>query len=375
METTSERKKFTSTFDLEHKMFYIKSENDDNVLCSIPCKINLQGSVNGNSKSVKTDLELINYKIDRLVNPYLNAENDFFKIKYSDKSIGYIFPVSVLENSNEDEFDEFLQAYKFYTIKFIIENFDFSTVSELQTLNFSDLYHDDSIYSIVCISLVKDTEFNLEMCLPSLALKGYYLFPLGTVPNVLSLAKECNNDLKALIDSKFLQIRSNQSITIQKAKTKIGQISLLSLLYKKLLVENDNPLFRFLILYQVIELLLEKKIREGIDLICLEKDNLNNFDFFQRMHEINNTRSMINNLFDEVTFDDKNEITNALKGFICQSFPKYSKQATGDCLYDVRNLLFHDFKTIIDIDSGAVLALVIQCEILIHQLNNTVEIQ
>ncbi|AWG20747.1 hypothetical protein FFWV33_03920 [Flavobacterium faecale] len=378
MHTTKDIKKMIiSHFDDNDKLFYLRSKDGDQDLFTLTCNIKMQGTVNHTLRSVNKDLPTETYSVYRFTNPYLNAENDLFKINYAGKSIGLIIPNSALEDNVEkydEDFDEYIQAYKFYCSKHIIEHFDFSKLPENETLNLSDLLDLNSIYAIICNSLIKEDDFTIENCLPSLAIKGYYLFPENIIPNVLSFVDVQNDDLDSLIQAKYLKTRDEKSIHINKSSSVIEHIPLLKLLYRKLLVENSNPLFRFLVLYQVIEFLLEEKVREGIDAICDMKEGLNNFDFFQKMYEVNNTRSIINSLFDKVNFDDKNEITNALKDFILQTSPEYSKQATGDCLYDIRNLLFHDFKRIIEVDKGAVIGLIMQCEILIHHLINSIQI-
>lgn len=364
----------SSIYDEEQKLFSVYLEDRDETLYTIYYNIRLQGIINEESRSVDTNIPLDNYKIYRFANPYLNAENDVFKINYKNKSIGYIFPNAALEdNFIAGDFDEFMQAYKFYCVKYIIENFDYSKNDHNETLLISDLVDTNSIYFIICLPLIKQESFNLEMCFPSIAIRGYYYFSENTVANVMQLSTNPTDELHDLIENKFLDSRKSKSIHILPTKIDIENIQLLKLLYKKLLVENNNALFRFLILYQVIEFLVEEKIRDGINKVSAEKDNLSNFDFFQRMYEVNNTRFIINSLFENVSPDDKNEITNALRSFILQTSPGYSKNSTGDCLYDIRNLLFHDYKRIIEIDHGAVIGLIIQCEILIHHLINSLD--
>lgn len=376
MQTTSNGKKMLiSHFDDDNHLFYLKSQDDKNMY-TVTCNIKLQGNVNGQLRSVKTKLPDEMYSVYRFTNPYLNAENDLFKISYCEKSIGLLIPNSALDGNiqkSDEDFDEFVQAYKFYCIKFIIENYDFSNLSETEPLNFSNFLEINSIYAIICNPLINENGFNIENCLPSLAIKGYYLFPENTVPNVLSFVDVQNDDLESLIEVKYLKTRIDKSVHIQKSSLIIEQVPLLRLLYNKLLVENNNPLFRFLVLYQVIEFLLEAKVREGINSVCDNRDSLNNFDFLKKMNDVNNTRSIINSLFNKINFQDKVEITNAMRDFILQTSPEYEKHSTGDCLYDIRNLLFHDYKKIIEVDNGAVIGLIIQCEILIHHLINSIE--
>lgn len=369
------KKMIISSFDNDNSLFHLKSEEDQNDF-TVFCNIKLSATVNGTVRTVNTSFPSENYNVYRFTNPYLNAENDLFKINYDEKSIGFIIPNSALQDGvgkSEEDFDVFLQAYKFYCAKNIIENFDFDSLSENDTISFSDMIDSNSIYAIICNPIINEDGFNFENCLPSLAIKGYYFFPENTIPNVLYFANIQTDDLESLIEVRYLKTRDYKSIHIQKSNLIIEQVPLLKLLYKKLLVENNNPLFRFLVLYQVIEFLLEEKVREGINLLCDKKQDLNNYDFFQKMNDLNNTRSIINSLFNNVKFEGKSEITNALRDFIIQTSPEYPKESTGDCLYDIRNLLFHDYKKIIEVDNGLVIGLIMQCEILIHHLINSIE--
>lgn len=374
------QKSLVSDFDLEQKMFSLKASSDSEIIYTIDCNIKLQGIVNGENKIIDFNLPSDNYSIHRFINPYLNAENDTFKINYSDKSVGYIIPSSSIQDNgeNDEDFDVYKQAYKFYCAKLIIESYDFNlSEQEERNINFSDIIDENSIYFIIYNPLIKEDNFNLENCLPSLAIKGYYLFLENTIPNIQTIAvgHSSNEDLNTLLELHFLSYRLDESIHIQKSLVEIEKTLLLKLLYKKLLIENRNALYRFLVIYQVIEFFVENNVRKSIDQIFEEKDRLNNYDFFEKVHQANNTRSIINKLFDKINFELKADITNSLSQFIQLNIPAYSKTSTGDCLYDIRNLLFHDFKKVMESqDEASIIGLVIQCEILIHNLINSLEV-
>lgn len=368
------RKLIVSRFDGEQGIFYLKPQNEDTEEQAVACKISLQGTANGHIRSVNINLALTDYEIVRFTNPYLDAENDLFKLKIGDKSIGYIIPYSSIEDSDgivNEEFDEQQQAYKYYCVKAILEQTLFDKEATFDPIPFSKLVNTNSIFVIIYKRLIIGSDFKIEDYLPSFALRGYYYYPDTVRPNVSSLTTEMRIDpeLSSLIDSRFLTCRNNESIKISAAENIVGQNPMMQLLYKKLLTESGNPLHRFLILYQVIEFLVDKKIRSDIDLFLQEQNALTNFKFVQRIHELNNTRSTINKIFEEVKFDEKAEITNALRDFILIFDSTFKSQATGDCIYDIRNLLFHDFKSVLEKNmDGAVTSLVIQCEIMIHQL-------
>ena len=235
---TGVKKMIISHFDDDGKLFYLKSEGESEDVFTVAYNIKLQATVNGVLRSVNTELPSETYSIQRFTNPYLKAENDLFKIRYADRSVGFIIPNSALEDNiekSDEDFDEYLQAYKFYCAKSIIEQFDFNNSSEKETLIFSDLIDINSIYAIVCNPIINEDGFNLENCLPSLAIRGYYFFPENTIPNVLSFVDIQSDDLNALIEAKYLKIRDEKSIRIQKSLLEIDQVQLLKLLYKNTL--------------------------------------------------------------------------------------------------------------------------------------------
>jgi hypothetical protein len=379
METSKQtRNLVVSRYDEKQNIFYLKPQNEELEVEAVYCKIKLQGQSNEKLKKVNTLLPQLEYDVVRFTNPFLNAENDLFKIKFEEKSIGYIIPYAAIEEGDEndsEEFDEPKQAYKYYCIKSILEGYNFGTTSSNALILFSELVDSNSIFIILYKPLIEDKELKIEDFLPSLALKGYYYFPDKVIPSVLNLTYGINHDpdLYNLIESKFFKYRNNESITIKETRNVIERNPIMQILYKKLLTESSNPLHRFLILYQVIEFLVDKKIRTSIDKVFREKDSYTNFKFVQRINEINNTRSTIKNLYDGVIFEDKNEITNTLRNFILIFDSDYKSQSTGDCFYDIRNLLFHDFKSVLEKNQdGIIICLVIHCETLIHQLLLTI---
>lgn len=368
------RKLVVSRFEADQNVFYLKPQNESLEEQAVSCKLKLQGVTNGESRTVNTGYPLTNYQVFRFINPYLNAQNDLFRVKYGEKSIGYIIPFAAIEEGDETpdvEFDEPQQAYKYYCVKSILEEFDFPVEPTAEPIPFSDLVDKNSIFVILFKPQIDDVNFKVEDCLPSFAVKGYYFFPKGVSPNVLSIAIDKAGDVEFsnLIDARFYCYRGNHAIKIDHSRDIIDNNPMMQLLYKKLLAESNNSLHRFLILYQVIEFLVDKRIRKDIEAVLAEKDTLTNYRFVQRINELNNTRSTINKLFERVHFDEKAEITNSLRDFILEFDADSKSQTAGDCLYDIRNLLFHDFKSVLEKNKdGAVTSLVIQCEILIHQL-------
>ncbi|MBW7674204.1 hypothetical protein [Chryseobacterium chendengshani] len=354
-------------YDISKNVFYVNRLGAINKEIEISCKLTL--SSGDNAQSVNTALPVNDYLVYRFVNPFLTAQNDLFKLKYDDKSIGYILPAASLEdddNSDASAFSEILQAYKYYCISNIIKTTDLENV-DLNEVDFKDIIDIDSVYIIIYKRAVKNIDFSIINFLPSLAHKGYYFYADGNISDIKKLST--NSPSQIVIDHYLKYRGNNKNISISSCRPAIENNLLIQLLYTKLLCEIDNPLHRFLIIYQVIEHLLEQNVESEINSILEERSNMSNFKFLESLKNVYNTRSSINKLFNVVIFDEKEEITQKLIAFNKEFDIDYNKSVPGECLYDIRNLIFHDFKSVLTKNKeDEIRDLVIQCEILIHQL-------
>ena len=118
---------FDIRFDNEHNLFHLKSNqsSSDKIVNEITIETTIKLSSKHDNTFVNISLPYNNYHIYKFFNPYLNAQNDIFKIKVAERAIGYIFPSNALESEiNDEDFNEIEQAYKFYCIFNIIGNMD-----------------------------------------------------------------------------------------------------------------------------------------------------------------------------------------------------------------------------------------------------------
>lgn len=369
MDGKKQSQQFTfSTFDEKEKIFFLKSIDKQEEILAVNCNVKLSGLVNDKLRKVNLTFDINEYVVHRFANPYLNAQNDIFKLKYKDKNIGYIFPASALIDDNDDEvFDEIKQAYKFYCIKKILENVTLdNSINIDEPKNLSTLLDENSIFVIVYNPQFVSGKFNIYEFLPSLALRGYYFYPEDSVPNVLKISVD---DISELIETRFHEYRNEDNFKLVSSRNILDSSTIFKLLYKKLLVESGDILHRFLILYQVIEFMIDKHRKEDLKVLFSEISSLSNFKFMQKVNDVNNTRKIINKLFNGVNFDVKEEITNAIISFIREIDSDYQNSDTGSAIYDIRNFIFHDYKKIIEVNKhGEILGLTIQYELMIHHL-------
>lgn len=376
MSESTNTKYSLQSFDEEQSIFHLKSEEDSSLGFGVSINIKLKGKLEGIAKKVNTKSSTGDYIVCRFINPYLDAQGDIFILKQDEdeKSIGYIFPAAALiddEENTETEFDEYRQAYKFYCIKNIVESKKWDEIANTQEISFSELIEANSAYLIIWKKLLKNPQTPIYSYFPSLAVYGYYHYPLNSKGQIRNLfnTESTNLELKNIISQRFHKYRINNNLRVKNSQIIIEESPLVKLLYNQLFSEGDNALYRFLILYQLIEFLVEREFKKGLEEIILKKNDFTNYKFIQKINELYTARTTIKKLFDKVNFNEKEEITSVFKAFLLSFINDYEKNHIGDCFYDIRNLLFHDYKTVLEKNpDGSLTSLIIQCELLVHYL-------
>lgn len=376
MEFSKAKKYEIQSVDLENKKLNLVDTENKNLGVSIDFNIKLSGTVNGISKIVTTTLPITNYVIFRFINPYLDAQSDIFRIKEKDdgNSIGYIFPANALIDDQEDDptdFNEYKQAYKFYCLKYLIEDFDGKQIGREGVISTSSFIDSTASYLILDRTLFRKKFVCIDECLPILAKYGYYHFPYTSKAKILTYISDEKHreDLKNVLLSRYHIYRGNQNITLHRCNSILQESAVTKMLYNNLLVEGDNPLYRFLVIYQIIEFLIDREFKKGLEEIIEIKGKITNYKFITKINELYSPRTTIKKLFQKVDFNDKNQIEALFRNFLLSFIPDYDKTDIGDCFYDIRNLLFHDYKTVLEKNpDSSLISIVIYCELLIHHL-------
>lgn len=354
-------------------IFNFKSKDKEKNEFIVNSKIKLNNKTEVGDKTVITDISIDQYIVKRLVNPFLNAQSDLFNVKMEigddEKTIGCIIPATALVDDIENEdFDEYVQAYKYYCIKYLLEEIEGKEKELKDSYSISDLTDINAIFIIIYKPLLEEKNFNIDYFLPNLALLGYYNYPKSSQSKIIDYVDSFRGNIIEFIESQFHSKRILKNIVLKYSKKILEESIIAKLLYTNLLIDSDNPLYRFLLIYQIIEYLNEITFTDSLNNLISKKDDYTKYKFIQKLNELNNIRCTINKLFNH-SFDEKKEITKSIKDFLIQFDSEYEKESTGDCFYDIRNLLFHDYKSVIEKSKfDELIELVFQCEILIHRL-------
>ncbi|RAI94308.1 hypothetical protein DET54_108108 [Paenibacillus pabuli] len=269
-------------------------------------------------------------------------ENNIFQVCESeiDKRIGWIFPMQALVSIEHDYSDNihFLR-YAFVAFQKLLNDQSDCGIKKVpitneRTISLFDFYPQDSFVLITCNEITeKIPDFNIE---------NYYasLYSQGLHATKGDYVRQITND-----GEKKLHVRS--------ISDHVKSEGFLTQLFKELLNNEKHPLVRFYLLYQAIELLIEKIFnREIIDLIDeVSKQTNNLFKLKEKLGGLANEKERVGKLFNQYTSSlGSKEIVMNYCNELLNLVGRESKKNAPDALYNVRNLLVHDYRSIPSVD-------------------------
>lgn len=308
----------------------------------------------GNSNSILVEYKPIldeeyshlNFELVLFENNYLNAENDVFQIfdKLAKTRIGWIFPLSNLEGTENDFYNnEHLNKYKYVAFQLLLLANGKSITLEDNSNEFSisDIYPNNPIILILSNdNTSKIPDYSIKNYIPSLSKYGYYK------------QNEFNNLLKFSQKNEFcLKYRGNVKLNLYKSQRDIDSDRFFNELFSKHLKSLEHHLIRFHILYQIIEYILT----ERFDVVfgnLIEEYNTGSIvknDFIEKINELGKERSNIKKVV-ECLSKNKTDFNIPNLERDCKdlllSHKKKIRNSLGDLIYDIRNLVVHNYRDI-----------------------------
>ena len=295
----------------------------------------------------KTDYLTDDFQLVFLHNAYLYAENDIFEIYLheEDTRIGWIIPLQALMSNEHDKSGNahFLK-YAFVAFHKLLKNqeeFESSSPSFSPTSNYTlnDFFPKDIIILVICnqkINVIND--FSIYNFLPSLANYGYYTYK----PKDNKVPIENYPD----IEKYFNAIRLNRGrITLKNSCNFYKENFYVNELYKNLLNTVLHPLMRFHYLYQIIEIMLEEIYESEFNRNLSEysENKLTRNDLREKLIKLDE-RKRLKKIFNENGLDNslKIDLEHECKKILFE-FKNDDSTQTSDLLYDLRNLVTHNF--------------------------------
>ncbi len=295
-----------------------------------------------------TDYLPSDYSLYILKSHILNRENDIFQVfeKELKRRIGWIFPIQALLSKEHDKAENrhFLKySYvAFHKLLLNVEHYKtyIPDINSKSNYELTDFYGDEIIILILSKSQVKEIEsFNIENYFISLYSQGYYnCQPTDSITDFHSRGALSEPPNKV-----------NQKIYIKRISKELQEEVYLSRLFKNLLKTEKHHLVRFYLLYQVIELIIERIFKQDFLDTMKEFDDSqdkNIFELKEKINFISSEKERLSKLINKVeTHFDGNCKTNLI--LACNDllpFNSKPKDSLALSLYAARSFIVHKFR-------------------------------
>lgn len=322
-------------------------------------------------KKEKNEFLLDDYELLIFENKSLNAENDIFLIYENslNKGVGWIFPMAVLEsNDNKLSDKNFFNQFRYLAYeKLLSKKFDIKTeiTQKKEDYLLSDIFKDEFIILVISKNEFEaDNSFDINNYLPSLASSGYF------IKNENILNYKCPNDI---VINNF---RGNKRINISQTINVVYKEEFTIKLYNNYLKTLGHQLIRFHLLYQIIEFLLTESFNKDFNILLNKytEDDITKNNFLENIAKIRNERERIRKILTNInpnsdTFEKTIliDLKRDCKDFLSQ-FGVDEREELGDLLYDVRNIIVHNYRKIKDENLRLLDQITFEFEIIINYL-------
>ena len=303
---------------------------------------------NGNKILVEIPLALDGSFSDKLFDIYFFSkrnikESDIFQVyvREKDTRIGWLIPTLALSSTFHDnaENEHFLK-YAYIAVRESLRCLNKSIFSHTVDGNegrvgFADIFHDfTAILLISRETLSESIQFNVHRASPSLIRYGYVQLGASDPGRV-----RLNRDAP-----------TGQRLYIEQISHSINNEELISELLNYSFAVEDSPVFKFFLLYQLFELLIEEIYRiEQTDivneLVTVRGDSGKTKECIEKLNKFMSERSRLSLLIQKYT---QPGINLAELQRLCNSLLKNLGKEEGDSFqeyfYRVRNFIFHQYR-------------------------------
>ncbi|EJS02223.1 hypothetical protein [Bacillus cereus] len=266
------------------------------------------------------------------------AENNIFQVydTKEDLRIGWMFPIQALISSEHNHVgnEHFLNYAIIAYEKLLMSCSDLTgkipTYREDGSYTLQDFYDVENTHVLILSKSQtgKISDFNVDNYIPSLYQKGYF-FKKGS-------------NIKKIEDS-------GARLNLKKISADIENNAFIKYLFTEILVENSHHLIKFSMLYQVVELLIEKIFNKELKLMLdqLSREQKNLFQVKDDLGKLSKESDRIVKLFNTYTREDgsKSQLLMLCNEFLV-GVNRDKKKNAAEALYSVRNVYVHEYRSI-----------------------------
>ncbi|KAA5532399.1 hypothetical protein F0919_16545 [Taibaiella lutea] len=293
------------------------------------------------------------------LSPLYFKEENIFEVKVNTKigRIGWIFPIQSLSStahshSNNEHYLKyaFVVFYKLLLGEYFNHDIVFEAIDPSSYLSITDIYNSELI--VLCTSKAKTDKifkFDISDYIPFLYSSHYF---------------HCSNPKELDLLRYVSTAEQITSLTIKHISTLLKDEIFIKSLFRDLLKESNHPLVQFHLLYQIVELLINKVYDSEIENVLLSSKSREKkpHEILKDISVLQTEKYRITKLIDSylsIHPTSSAELIGLCKQ-VSQFYPqknvddedKKSLNHAGLAFYFVRNMVVHDFRTISERDSN-----------------------
>ncbi|MBL4942025.1 MAG: hypothetical protein JKY81_10220 [Colwellia sp.] len=303
------------------------------------------------------------YEVLLLENSFLNAENDVFTLyeryhnttsdKCESKRVGWVFPITILEsNESEHSNNTHLHGYQYVAFEHLLKakthinpTIDVR-FNQSGKYSLSEIYGENTILAVIKKTRVPSPQqFTLQSYIPSLSQYGYF------IKNEFELNHRVDQ-----YKCSYLELRGKKRLYIRRSDVKLLENQYFNDLYTQYFKTISNPLLRFHLIYQVIEHIIGERFDKDFEEIIVkyQQNKIQKNDFIEEINELKKERTNIRKVFNiyKSNYNNSGNYLADLKRDCQDILEKHTevKDDVGDLVYDVRNLLVHNFRKLSELE-------------------------
>lgn len=286
---------------------------------------------------IDEDIDVNEYSVELLINPLLNLQSNVFAllVKHEDgtkQTIGYVFPVTVLDSDQVISAESSNYYYAaFYTL--------LSRLNRIKTTGGISSNFEDNICVAVINKKNSGCDNPLHLCIHSLRMYCYsYFVKDNSVQQIKGYKRE-----------RFFNNPDQKSIYVDLKEPKLYGHPMVDRLIRDL-VNADNVIHRFVLLYQFIEFLMEDAISSDVENIIAKytKGDRTSSEFFDEIAQTGKEKARIKKIFEDCNISGTPAFSNfrvAYRNLLkATGFEDDSSSKEHEVFYAFRGKMTHSYR-------------------------------
>ncbi|WP_164849932.1 hypothetical protein [Mucilaginibacter limnophilus] len=272
--------------------------------------------------------------------------------------VGYFFRLDALFDAGTLDLNQHTYCYAYFALEYIFSNNSLLQTKDVEinsgAYKITDFFDNDTMILVLCDQYCAGIpNFNIDNYLGNLFHSGFVVFGkenLIEITNTHSYLEDQYLKIKPVVRPDGVYV-----LRLKEANAVLSGESFVTHLFKRLVQKKNDPVARFLMLYQVVEIYMSKIFPYEIsNKVCSQLNNLNSFRLKEILNDMQKQKSLIQSLFN--VYAQPSHIleqavkTEILEFFVHTNHPDYtdliknSLMTLTELFYDLRNKLVHEYR-------------------------------